>query len=360
MSGNNNVGSPKINAQTIAKLKDICDIILVSEDRLDIGKAKTYIEEQIDNNTDWRGDKNEVRFYVLNSISDYIDNCPDPVQLFAFANDNKFYSFRMELTNHYYHHYYSKPNTHSSTQFPQVLNYAFDCIQEAIDTHTLFHKFSIKMTNDIVEQATKGAVDAASEAVTTAKLAASKAANEAIDIVIDQVMDDKHVEKQISEKVDTHMGKVISRTSETSVTILGIFSGIVLTVVAGLFYSSSVLESINTADFYKLICISALIGLVCLHLIVAMFRFVARIGEKSEKKFFSDWVIVVITVILIIIMTIGFVLHLKNPTQDTATGAETSDIKANVDVNISYNDTTSANITDGSETSETTSDSTTQ
>ena len=360
MSGNNNVGSPKINEQTIAKLKDICNIILVSEDRLDIDKAKTYIEEQIDNNTDWRGDKNEVRFYVLNSISDYIDNCPNPVQLFAFANDNKFYSFRMELTNHYYHHYYSKPNTHSSIQFPQVLNYAFDCIQEAIDTHTLFHKFSIKMTNDIVEQATKGATDASSEAVTTAKLAASKAANEAIDIVIDQVMDDKHVEKQISDKVDNHMGKVTSRISETSVTILGIFSGIVLTVVAGLFYSSSVLESINTADFYKLLCISALVGLVCLHLIVAMFRFVARIGEKSEKKFFSDWVIIVITVILLIVMTTGLVLHLKNPTQNTVIDTEESEINANVDVNISYSDIASNDVTNDSEIPETTSDSSTQ
>ena len=171
----------------------------------------------------------------------------------------------------------------------------------------------------------------------------------------------KELAEQVVEKeVDDRMKGVSEKISEISVTILGIFAGIVLTVVAGLFYSSSVLESINSADFYKLLCISALVGLVCLHLIVEMFRFIARIGEKSEKKFFSDLVIVGITVVLIIVMMIGLVLHLNYPTQNTTTGAEISDVSANFDVNISYYDTTSDNITDDSEIPETTSDSITQ
>lgn len=328
----NNTVSPNLDEETIKRINDLCAIILVNEDKLNTDSGKKYIEDQINSNIAWCGDENQVRFYVLNNLSNYIDSCPSPVQLFAFASNNNFYRFRMNLVNHYFQYYYSRPGTHDSIEFPKVLNYVLDCIQEAIDTHTLFQKFSIKMSNDIADLATKEATAAAEEAAITAKLAASKAANEAIDIVIEQVMDDKHVEAQISDKVNQHMEKVTSRVSESSVTILGIFSGIVLTVVAGLFYSSSVIENVNSANFFRLLGVSALVGLICLHLIAVMFRFIGKMSGKEPPR---DRLILFVSIVLIVVMIAGFVLQFVFPTSSSETDINISDVDANIDVSFS-------------------------
>lgn len=72
-------------------------------------------------------------------------------------------------------------------------------------------------------------------------------------------------------------------------------AGIVLTIVAGLFYSSSVIESLSNANFYRAISTSALVGVVCFDLIALMFSYIERIknsdtvNEKaSGKKNTSD------------------------------------------------------------------------
>lgn len=260
---------------------------------------------------------------------------------FEFDSGGTYISFCKSCEEYY-------ENKHQRHSFPPVLKFTLQYIQEISEHYRIFGHFY-----DIRSEQTSNSI--VRKMAVTAEVKASEVVQKVTQEVADKIVVDK-----VDTAVENKMVDVASKISESSVTILGIFAGIVLTVVAGLFYSSSVLESINTADFYKLLCISSLVGLVCLHLIVAMFRFVARIGEKSEKKFFSDWVIIVITVILIIIMAVSFIFHLKNPTQNTTADAETSDINANIDVNISYSDTTSADVTGTSEISETTIDSTTQ
>lgn len=116
-------------------------------------------------------------------------------------------------------------------------------------------------------------------------------------------------EEATQNAIESKMTEVTKHISESSVTILGIFSGIVLTVVAGLFYSSSVLESVKEADFFRLMFISALIGLVCFGLIVVMFRFIEKISGKCEGTFLSDGVVKLITIILCIVMCVGFALQ---------------------------------------------------
>lgn len=325
-----------------------CKIILTKKDGPNIDKAKQYIDNLTNDdkgylNLDSPETDPQVRLIVQINITDYLNlynnfSTPDSVEHpFEFDSAGA-YTFFIQSCIEYYR------EKNQRAPLPSVLKFTLEHIQEMSEHYRIFSYFYDVRSKETASQIISDMVDVAEERTKVAVTNATK----------------DSAEQAVKKEVENKIKDVSEKISEISVTILGIFAGIVLTVVAGLFYSSSVLESINSADFYKLLCISALVGLVCLHLIVAMFRFVARIGEKSEKKFFSDWVIVVITVVLIIIMTIGFVLHLKNPTPNTSTGAETSDINANVDVNISYNDTTSANITDGSETPETTSDSTTQ
>lgn len=338
-------------------ISEFCAIILTQKDSLDssdIKKAEQYLDslslEDIGHlNLKESSTNPQIRSIVLKKIAEYIKTFYRPSDLapisfkrpFEFDSGGTYISFCKSCEEYY-------ENKHQRHSFPPVLKFTLQYIQEISEHYRIFGHFydirSEQTSNSIVRKMAVTAETKASEVV-------QKVTQEVADkIVVDKV--DTAVEKK--------MVDVSSKISESSVTILGIFAGIVLTVVAGLFYSSSVLESINTADFYKLLCISSLVGLVCLHLIVAMFRFVARIGEKSEKKFFSDWVIIVITVILIIVMTTGFVLHLKNPTQNTVTDTEESEINANVDVNISYSDTASNDVTNDSEIPETTSDSSTQ
>ena len=137
------------------------------------------------------------------------------------------------------------------------------------------------------------------------------------------------------------MAKISHKVSETSVTILGIFSGIVLAVVAGLFYSSSVLENINASNFYRLLCISALIGLVCLHLFIAMFRFIAVLGEKDIKKLLSDKTILFISILLIVVMLTGFILQFVFPPEISPENPTDANTNANINVDISYNNSES-------------------
>lgn len=80
--------------------------------------------------------------------------------------------------------------------------------------------------------------------------------------------------------------RLSNKTAETSVTILGIFAGIVLTIVAGLFYSSSVIESINSASIPKLILVASLVGFICINIIAVMFHYIDRfrVNKTTDTK----------------------------------------------------------------------------
>lgn len=91
--------------------------------------------------------------------------------------------------------------------------------------------------------------------------------------------------KEVDEQVDAKSKKVTDSISETSVTILGIFAGIIITFVAGFSYSASVLESVRATNYFKLLSVAGLIGLICYHLISLLFRFIIRIREPDSQSF---------------------------------------------------------------------------
>lgn len=184
------------------------------------------------------------------------------------------------------------------------------------------------------------------------------------------------LQKQIDDAND-ELKEQTNKLSETSVTILGMFTGIVLTVVAGLFYSSSVLENISNVNFYILMSAAALVGLVCMHLISAMFRFIVRIGghdtnsqvannqvinnqttnnqtlnsqgSSSQDNRFNrflkstDTPLLVVSVLLFLVMVFGFVTHYIFGVQETNVNSN-SDLNVNLTVDTQAYETSVSTI----------------
>ena len=308
-------------------VSEFCEIILTKKDKIEFEKVKNFFASLSDEQKKSLNGINKdlvpkVRSIIFDKIIEYIKDYHNPTQFnfgkpFEFDSAGEYEEFCDRCRTYY-------QNENLNHNLPDVFDFIFQYIHEMSDHYRIFVYFydvrSVETANTIIQKMESVAYEQTEQAVKTATQNLAK--------------------QQVEEQLGKQMPTVTEKISESSVTILGIFSGIVLTIVAGLFYSSSVLESINSADFYKLICISALVGLVCLYLIAIMFRFVARIGEKEDKKFFSDWLIIAISVVLIIIMVASFMQYLKSPNQTTPQKAETTDFSANIDVNISYNEST--------------------
>ena len=299
------------NYERIKELvSDFCAIILTQKDSIDssdIKKAEQYLDslspEDIGHlNLKDPGNNPQIRSIVLNKIAEYIktfyrasDLAPISFKRpFEFNSAGTYDTFCKACEDYY-------ETKHQRHSFPLVLKFTLQYIQEISEHYRIFGHFY-----DIRSAQTSDSI------VRTAVTATKAKATEVVLGVSTSVAKDK-----VAEAVKEKMDEVTSRISETSVTILGIFSGIVLTVVAGLFYSSSVLESISDANFYRLLCISALIGFVCLHLILIMFRFIERIGKKDDKPFISNKMTVLFSVVLIVVMLGGLIMQFVFPDNDS-------------------------------------------
>ncbi|GAA8748817.1 hypothetical protein HpDR99_09080 [Helicobacter pylori] len=68
------------------------------------------------------------------------------------------------------------------------------------------------------------------------------------------------------------------------ITILGIFASIVLTFVAGLTFSTSVLSNIDKANAYRLVFVMAFMALFFGNILYLLFSFLSKISLSEEKK----------------------------------------------------------------------------
>ena len=95
------------------------------------------------------------------------------------------------------------------------------------------------------------------------------------------------------------------------VTILGIFSSIVITFVAGMVFSSSVLNNIDKASIYRLVFIMALIALMIFNLVYLLLDFIAKINNQrilTESQGKKPAIIESINMVLFTILFLDFVL----------------------------------------------------
>lgn len=345
---------------------DFCIPILTKKDYLDLNGAVLYVQSLNDEEqrTLHEAGKTEYELKYRAVLQTVIFNYIESFQQddlactpFAFDNGDSYQKYRIEFAEEY-------SRIKNGADLPVILVYAFGYIDKASETYRMFEKFDSTRRKEIdamvdlktntaliqletkaesaaISAAEKAAENAAVQATVTAKYYADQAAKNA----------ETAAKKEADAAVNDKMSEVSAKISETSVTILGMFSAIVLTMVAGLVYSSSVIENINTADFYKLLCIAALIGLVCFNLIIAMFRFIAKIGgkNKSDKEekthFFSDKITIFINCVLVFVMIFGFVAQMFFPSQNLSVGADKQS-SSNTTVCVSTsNDSTYPSIT---------------
>ncbi len=97
--------------------------------------------------------------------------------------------------------------------------------------------------------------------------------------------------KDVSNKLEDDLNKNYKKLSEELnkqqtqyITILGIFASIVLTFVAGLAFSTSVLSNIDKANAYRLVFVMAFIALFFGNILYLLFSFLSRISLSKERK----------------------------------------------------------------------------
>ena len=341
--------------KNIAPLIDgFCKIILTDNDCFNYEQAEEYIDKLTDSN---KSDLNSVKEDLKKAIQDmaliqiinYLQGFHSATigSPFQFDSGDSFFQYRK-----HFEEYYAVKN--NNIDIPYVFRGIFDYIKSTSDHYRIFEQFynvRVVETSDTilaktqsqaeeavkagVEKATKEATKRVEDAVNNAINEASNKAQAFAEVASESAKTamekakgaaEKAAEEATKNAIELEMNKVTKHISETSVTILGIFSGIVLTVVAGLFYSSSVLENINSANFFRLLTVAALVGLVCFGLIVIMFKFIEQIsgkpnntGGSGNNNFFSDITVRIVTGILIVVMLVGFIFQFIFPNETEST-----------------------------------------
>ncbi len=296
-----------INYQRIEELvAQWCEIILTQSDSIDKEKATAYIDELQSEDIKCLNSTNKddpiLRDMVLEKISNYIesfdDNLTTPISLarpFEFDSGNEYSNFLPYCESYYKEKF-------QGNSFPNVLDFTIRYIGEISEHHSVFVRFydihSKQVANNILTEMKKSASCEAKKAV-------EEATREQAQKEEKNAVDEKMV--QVKKDLDDIRSDLTRKTAETSVTMLGIFAAIVITIVAGLLYSSSVIESINTADFYRLVCITAIVGLICFDLITTLFYFIERISGKKESYKAFNSVFWFINIVLVVIAAVVFV-----------------------------------------------------
>ncbi|MBE6738301.1 MAG: hypothetical protein E7566_06590 [Ruminococcaceae bacterium] len=163
-------------------------------------------------------------------------------------------------------------------------------------------------------------------------------------IVENAIRKQRQLSKSITEKAEHRLS---TKTSEVSVTILGIFAGIVLTVVGGFIYSTSVFTSISETHWSKILLVSSVVGFVCIALIVIMFHYIERFRVNTPKKLsislkkykynkgldvksllsyicnkmLNNLFVAIVMLFLLVLMVFGFVSTMVNEAEDMVTNS---------------------------------------
>ncbi len=374
-------------AQNYEQLKQIvtafCEIIFTSKDSLDtsIIDAKKWMDNLTSDDIEiLNSDENEMEFHVRTFIQDsvgiYIKNFyqnisisqPYIPQPFEFTSGGAYLSFCDKCEKYY------KEN-HSNNNLPRVLKIVLVYIGDIIEHHDIFKRFydihSERASNSIVqrlEEAAERKTDEVAErkanevAERKANEVAERKANEVVENALKDSQENikESAKDEVKKAVEVKMAEITRKNSEMSVTILGIFAAIMVTIVGSWVYSSSILASVKDANFFRLISVAALVGLISFCLIYVMFRFIEKLSGKGAdreqdggstitrwwQEHFPGWVAIVICTVLIVIMTLGIYWQFTCPEKgdsksfeesqsDTDNSEPAKDINVNVNIDTS-------------------------
>lgn len=94
--------------------------------------------------------------------------------------------------------------------------------------------------------------------------------------------------------------KELQNQQKEYIAILGIFASIVLTFNAGIAFSSSVLESINSASVYRVVLIALIIGIVLVNVLFALFYYIDRLVLKDHHLKVLDRVNIILLALVVL------------------------------------------------------------
>lgn len=183
----------------------------------------------------------------------------------------------------------------------QNIGLVYEKIQKDPNINEEFFKCCLKLYDHInLEIARMNYVDNITREIqnSTSKLNQNiKEIKDTSDSITNEIEDTKQEAKKLRSKLD--------KAQQETITILGIFSAVVLAFMGGMSFSSSVLESMYLSNVYRVSFICLLIGLVLVNLIYVLFTFIMHINK--DRPFKWNRVIIVLDLILIGFMVVDLV-----------------------------------------------------
>jgi len=116
----------------------------------------------------------------------------------------------------------------------------------------------------------------------------------------------KTVKQRVNE-LTTNINKTadsIKNAQKENITILGIFSAVVLAFTGGIAFTTSVFEHLHQSSIYRVVLITLLIGLILTNLLYALFFYVEKLIAKPKEIGMKP--VGIINVIILLLMFITF------------------------------------------------------
>ncbi len=121
------------------------------------------------------------------------------------------------------------------------------------------------------------------------------------------------VHKEIDDlenRTTSNIKKTEKKSMELNITILGIFSAVVLAFSGMFTFSASVLQSINNASIYRVVFVALIIGLIIFNLIFCLFYYLNCMKDKHMK--IRSLVPMIITDVIILFLLLGTYMAWKD------------------------------------------------
>jgi hypothetical protein len=100
------------------------------------------------------------------------------------------------------------------------------------------------------------------------------------------------------EKTQALAEQKLDNSQKEYITILGIFSAVVLAFIGGITFSTSVLNNIAQASIYRIVLISLIIGLVFINIIFSMFYYINKFMVRRARI----WPMIISNIVFVVLL----------------------------------------------------------
>lgn len=145
----------------------------------------------------------------------------------------------------------------------------------------------------------------------------------------------KNEMNEFAKTTTTNLKEIEKKSSENSITILGIFSAIVLVANAGISLSTDVLQNLITADISKAVLIFSIFGVLLGNTVLGLIAYLehVRTGDEAKSESFLQKIetpvfclnIVLGFVVILLVISI-FISSLNKPEKKTTTNDNSSSV----------------------------------